>query len=291
MIVGSLVAMVTPMRPDGAVDEAALAGLVEWHVQSGTHGIVAVGTTGESATLDVEEHLGVIAEVVRVAAGRIKVIAGTGANSTREAVELTAAAAQLGVDACLVVTPYYNRPTQEGLYRHHRTIAEQVNIPQILYNVPGRTGVDLHNATVWRLADVPGIVGIKDATGQLARGVELMHGLKGRIAVYSGDDATAGELMLRGARGNISVTANVAPAAMSALCNAAMEGDEAEVLRIDAPLRALHRDLFIESSPIPVKWALHAMGRIDTGIRMPLTWMTPESEPIVRAALEQAGLL
>ena len=291
MIVGSLVAMVTPMRPDGAVDEAALAGLVEWHVQSGTHGIVAVGTTGESATLDVEEHLGVIAEVVRVAAGRIKVIAGTGANSTREAVELTAAAAQLGVDACLVVTPYYNRPTQEGLYRHHRTIAEQVNIPQILYNVPGRTGVDLHNATVWRLADVPGIVGIKDATGQLARGVELMHGLKGRIAVYSGDDATAGELMLRGARGNISVTANVAPAAMSALCNAAMEGDEAEVLRIDAPLRALHRDLFIESSPIPVKWALHAMGRIDPGIRMPLTWMTPESEPIVRAALEQAGLL
>ncbi len=291
MIAGSLVAMVTPMHRDGSVDDAALAALVEWHVQEGTHGIVAVGTTGESATLDVEEHLRVIERVMQVAAGRLRVIAGTGANSTREAIELTAAAARLGVDACLLVTPYYNRPTQEGLYRHHRAIAEQVDVAQILYNVPGRTGVDLSNETVLRLAEVPGIVGIKDATGQIARGVELMHGLKGRIAVYSGDDASAGELMLRGARGNISVTANVAPAAMAQLCQAALAGDEAGVLRIDAPLRALHRDLFVESSPIPVKWALHAMGRIDTGIRLPLTWLTEASQGVVRAALQQAGLL
>ncbi len=291
MIAGSLVAMVTPMHPDGAVDDAALAALVEWHVQEGTHGIVAVGTTGESATLDVDEHLQVIARVMQVAAGRIKVIAGTGANSTREAIELTAAAAKLGVDACLLVTPYYNRPTQEGLYRHHRAIAEQVDVAQILYNVPGRTGVDLGNETVLRLAEVPGIIGIKDATGQVARGVALMHALKGRIAVYSGDDASAGELMLRGARGNISVTANVAPAAMAQLCQAALAGDEAGVLRLDAPLRALHRDLFVESSPIPVKWALHAMGRIDTGIRLPLTWLTDAAQGVVRAALQQAGLL
>ncbi len=291
MIAGSLVAMVTPMHRDGSVDDAALAALVEWHVQEGTHGIVAVGTTGESATLDVEEHLRVIERVMQVAAGRLRVIAGTGANSTREAIELTAAAARLGVDACLLVTPYYNRPTQEGLYRHHRAIAEQVDVAQILYNVPWRTGVDLSNETVLRLAEVPGIVGIKDATGQIARGVELMHGLKGRIAVYSGDDASAGELMLRGARGNISVTANVAPAAMAQLCQAALAGDEAGVLRIDAPLRALHRDLFVESSPIPVKWALHAMGRIDTGIRLPLTWLTEASQGVVRAALQQAGLL
>ncbi len=291
MIAGSLVAMVTPMHPDGAVDDAALAALVEWHVQEGTHGIVAVGTTGESATLDVDEHLQVIARVMQVAAGRIKVIAGTGANSTREAIELTAASAKLGVDACLLVTPYYNRPTQEGLYRHHRAIAEQVDVAQILYNVPGRTGVDLGNETVLRLAEVPGIIGIKDATGQVARGVALMHALKGRIAVYSGDDASAGELMLRGARGNISVTANVAPAAMAQLCQAALAGDEAGVLRLDAPLRALHRDLFVESSPIPVKWALHAMGRIDTGIRLPLTWLTDAAQGVVRAALQQAGLL
>jgi 4-hydroxy-tetrahydrodipicolinate synthase len=286
-----MVALVTPMHRDGAVDWEALQRLVEWHVAEGTDAIVAVGTTGESATLDVDEHLAVVKSVIATAAGRVAVIAGTGANSTAEAIELTRAAADIGADACLLVTPYYNKPTQEGLYRHHRAVAEAVGISQILYNVPGRTGVDMQNATVARLAGLPNITGIKDATGNLERGRELMALVGDRMAVYSGDDATAIELMLAGARGNISVTANVAPRAMSQACAAALRGDAAAARAANAPLAALHRDLFIESNPIPVKWALHEMGRIDTGIRLPLTELAESCREPVRAALRQAGVL
>lgn len=291
MISGSIVALVTPMHRDGAVDWEALQRLVEWHVAEGTNAIVAVGTTGESATLDVDEHLAVIRAVVKTAAGRVAVIAGTGANSTREAIELTRAAVDTGADACLLVTPYYNKPTQEGLYQHHKAIAEAVAIPQILYNVPGRTGVDMQNATVARLAGLPNIVGIKDATGNIERGQELIGLVGDRMAVYSGDDATAHELILLGAKGNISVTANVAPGQMALLCAAALRGDAAEARRLNEPVAALHRDLFIESNPIPVKWALHEMRRIDAGIRLPLTVLSEAGREPVRAALRQAGVL
>lgn len=291
MISGSIVALVTPMHRDGAVDWEALRRLVEWHVAEGTNAIVAVGTTGESATLDVDEHLDVIRAVVKTAAGRVPVIAGTGANSTREAIELTRAAIATGADASLLVTPYYNKPTQEGLYQHYKAIAEAVALPQILYNVPGRTGVDMQNATVARLAGLPNIVGIKDATGNVERGAELIRLVGDRMAVFSGDDATAHELILRGAKGNISVTANVAPGQMSRICAAALRGDADEARRLNEPVAALHRDLFIESNPIPVKWALHEMGRIDTGIRLPLTVLSEAAREPVRAALRQAGVL
>lgn len=291
MIRGSIVALVTPMHRDGAVDWEALQRLVEWHVAEGTNAIVAVGTTGESATLDVDEHLAVIKAVIKAAAGRVSVIAGTGANATSEAIELTRAAAEAGADACLLVTPYYNKPTQEGLYRHHVAVAEAVAIPQILYNVPGRTGVDMQNVTVARLAGTPNIVGIKDATGNLERGRELIAMVGDRMAVYSGDDATAVELMLLGAKGNISVTANVAPGAMARACAAALQGDADAARRENADLTALHKDLFIESNPIPVKWALHELGRIDTGIRLPLTELSETSREPVRAALRRAGVL
>lgn len=292
MISGSLVALVTPMHRDGAVDWEALQRLVEWHVAEGTNAIVAVGTTGESATLNVDEHLAVIKAVIKTAAGRLPVIAGTGANSTSEAIALTRAAAAIGADACLLVTPYYNKPTQEGLFQHYKALAEAVTIPQILYNVPGRTGVDMHNATVARLAGTPNIVAIKDATGNLERGRELIALLVGsKMAVYSGDDATAHELILLGAKGNISVTANVAPAAMAKVCAAALRGDAEAARALSAPLAALHRDLFIESNPIPVKWALHEMGRIDSGTRLPLTVLAEACREPVRAALRQAGVL
>lgn len=291
MISGSIVALVTPMHRDGAVDWEALQRLVEWHVAEGSNAIVAVGTTGESATLDVDEHLAVIQSVIATAAGRIPVIAGTGANSTREAIELTRAAAEAGADACLLVTPYYNKPTQEGLFLHHKAIAEAVAIPQILYNVPGRTGVDMQNATVARLAGTPNIVGIKDATGNLQRGEELIGLVGNRMAVYSGDDATAHELILLGAKGNISVTANVVPGSMAKLCAAALRGEAETVRRLNAPVAALHKDLFIESNPIPVKWALHEMGRVDIGIRLPLTVLAESCREPVRAALRQAGAL
>jgi 4-hydroxy-tetrahydrodipicolinate synthase len=219
------------------------------------------------------------------------VIAGTGANSTSEAIALTRAAAEIGADACLLVTPYYNKPTQEGLFQHYKAIAEAVAIPQILYNVPGRTGVDMQNATVARLAGTPNIVAIKDATGDLERGRELIALVDGRMAVYSGDDATAHELILLGAKGNISVTANVAPGIMARVCAAALKGDAETARALNAPLVALHRDLFIESNPIPVKWALHEMGRIDTGIRLPLTVLSESCREPVRAALRQAGVL
>lgn len=292
MIRGSIVAIVTPMHPDGRVDTDALDRLVDWHVAEGTDAIVAVGTTGESPTLDVEEHIDVIRRIVRRAAGRVPVIGGTGANSTAEAIELTRAAKEVGANAVLLVSPYYNKPPQEGLYRHHRTIAEAVQIPQILYNVPGRTGVDMLPATVARLAQVPNIVGTKEAKGELARVRELLAlGLPKTFALYSGDDATARESILAGFVGNISVSANVTPGAMSRMCRAALAGNATLAAELDAPLGGLHRDLFCEANPIPVKWALQQMGRIDAGIRLPLVPLDAKFHDTVRSALRTAGVL
>lgn len=288
---GSIVALVTPMHHDGSVDWDALKKLVEWHIEQGTHSIVAVGTTGESATLDVEEHAQVIEAVIRAAAGRIPIIAGTGANSTREAIELTETARKLGADAALLVTPYYNKPTQEGLYQHYKAVAEAVDLPQILYNVPGRTGVDMHNDTVIRLADVDRIVGIKDATGDLNRGHDLINRLNQKIAVYSGDDATAYRLILLGAQGNISVTANVAPGVMSQVCEAAKAGNREEAEQLNNSIAVLHQILFCESNPIPVKWALSDMGLIGTGIRLPLTVLAESYQPQVHQALLDSGVI
>ncbi len=291
MISGSLVALITPMHADGAVDWGRLDELIAWHVSAGTNGIVAVGTTGESATLSVAEHCEVIARTIAKVAGAVPVIAGTGANSTTEAVELTAAAEKLGADACLLVTPYYNKPSQEGLYRHYRQVAEAVSIPQILYNVPGRTGVDMLPETVARLVDIDNITGIKEATGDLQRGREVLDICAGKMAVYSGDDATAAELMLMGAGGTISVTANVAPALLAELTRLAMAGDEEQARALDARLNALNRALFLESNPIPVKWALAEMGRIEAGIRLPLTELASEYHQPVRTALREAGIM
>lgn len=288
---GSIPALVTPMFKDGSLDWDALKKLVEWHIEQGTDSLVAVGTTGESATLDVAEHAKVIEEVVKIVNGRIPVIAGTGANSTREAIELTRTAKQLGADAALLVTPYYNKPTQEGLYQHYKAVAEAVDLPQILYNVPGRTGVDMHNDTVIRLADVDNIVGIKDATGDLVRGEDLITRLNGKIAVYSGDDATAYQLILKGAQGNISVTANVAPRVMSQICAAALANDAAQAEQLNNSIKQLHQILFCESNPIPVKWALADMGKITTGIRLPLTVLAESYQPQVHQALKDAGVL
>lgn len=290
-IQGSIVAIVTPMLEDGRVDWKALEDLVEWHIAQGTHSIVAVGTTGEASTLSMSEHTQVIKEIIRVANKRIPIIAGTGANSTHEAIELTREAKALGADACLLVTPYYNKPTQEGLYQHYKAIAEAVDIPQILYNVPGRTGVDMQNETVLRLADVKNIVGIKDATGDVPRGTALINALNGKMAVYSGDDATAWQLILAGAKGNISVTANVAPKVMSEVCEAALAGNQAVAEQKNASVAHLHDVLFCESNPIPVKWALHEMKRIDTGIRLPLTPLAPQFREPIRQALQQANII
>ncbi|TNF33239.1 MAG: 4-hydroxy-tetrahydrodipicolinate synthase [Gammaproteobacteria bacterium] len=291
MITGSMVALVTPMQVDGAIDWAALERLVQWHMDEGTDAIVAVGTTGESATLDVGEHCEVIARIVKQVAGRIPVIAGTGANSTREAIELTEAAAKAGADACLLVTPYYNKPTQEGLYQHFKAIAEAVAIPQILYNVPGRTACDLKPDTVLRLASVPNIVGIKEATGDLDRAKDLIQRCPAGFAVYSGDDATAIELILLGGKGNISVTANVVPAVMHRACALALAGKANEARALNATVAGLHDVLFIESNPIPVKWALHRMGKMTEGIRLPLTPLSESARPTLEAALQTAGVL
>jgi 4-hydroxy-tetrahydrodipicolinate synthase len=290
MIEGSIVALVTPMTDDGALDFEALRRLVEFHVEQQTDAIVAVGTTGESATLDEQEHCEVIRVVLEQVAGRIPVIAGTGANSTREAIDLTRRAKALGADACLLVTPYYNKPTQEGLFRHFKAIAEAVEVPQILYNVPGRTGCDMLPATVARLAEIPHVVGIKEATGILDRVGEIKNSCPSDFLLYSGDDATGCEFCLRGGRGVISVTANVAPRAMHNLCVAAIAGRRDEAANIDALLAELHRDLFVESNPIPVKWALCEMGLIQRGIRLPLTWLSPHCEENVRRAMRQAGI-
>ncbi len=291
MITGSLVALVTPMLADGAVDWQALDALVDMHLAQGTNAIVAVGTTGESATLDVDEHCDVIRRVIARVSGRIPVIAGTGANSTREAIELTREAKGLGADACLLVTPYYNKPTQEGLYQHHKAIAEAVDIPQILYNVPGRTGVDMQNATVERLAGIPNIIGVKDATGNLERGEDLIRRVGDKIAVYSGDDGTAIELILLGGKGNISVTANIMPGIMAQACQAALRGDAVTARALNEKMAQLHDLLFIESNPIPVKWSLEQMGLIKGGIRLPLTPLGDASRGPLRAALDAAGLL
>ena len=292
LIQGSIVAIVTPMFEDGSVDWKGLEKLVEWHIAQGTNSIVAVGTTGEASTLSLDEHKQVIKEIVRVANKRIPIIAGTGANSTHEAIELTKEAKELGADAALVVTPYYNKPTQEGLYQHYKAIAEAVDFPQILYNVPGRTGVDMLNETVIRLADIPQIVGIKDATGDVPRGQALIEGLQGKaMTVYSGDDATAYQLIGCGAKGNISVTANVVPHKMSEICAAALSGDSEQAEVLNCEVANLHNILFCESNPIPVKWALHEMGLIGTGIRLPLTPLAEQYRTPLREALTVASAI
>ena len=290
MFRGSMVALVTPMFADGSLDHEAMARLVEWHIEQGTQAIVAVGTTGESATLDEKEHCQVIREVVDLANGRIPVIAGTGANSTREAIDLTRCALEGGADACLLVTPYYNKPTQEGLYLHHKAIAEAVPIPQILYNVPGRTACDMLPDTVRRLADISNIVGLKEATGSLQRLGELLELCGDGLDLYSGDDATGLEFMLGGGKGVISVTANVAPQAMQQMCEAALSGDRQAAETINDRLMPLHKDLFVEANPIPVKWALFEMGMIQEGIRLPLTHLSAKYHETVRKAMHHAGI-
>ena len=291
MIRGSLVALVTPMTDTGEIDYFSLQRLIAWHLEQGTNALVSVGTTGESATLDETEHCAVIAYTVKQVAGRIPVIAGTGANSTHEAIELTRRAQQAGADACLLVTPYYNKPTQEGLYQHHKAVAEAVDIPQILYNVPGRTAVDMVSETVAQLATISNIVGIKEATGDVER-IRILRACTGPdFAIYSGDDATACAAILQGADGDISVTANVAPAAMQLMCAAALAGEVEQAESMDAKLAGLHQHLFIESNPIPVKWALARMGRMPFGIRLPLTGLSEAAQPAVEVALQQAGII
>lgn len=290
MFRGSMVAVVTPMQADGALDFEALARLVEFHIENGTDAIIAVGTTGESATVDFEEHIQIVRRVVELVRSRIPVIAGTGANSTTEALHLTRRAMEVGADACLLVTPYYNKPTQEGLYRHYKLIADGVAIPQILYNVPGRTACDLKPETVERLADIPNIVGIKEAS-TLERIQDLVRRVGDRMDIYSGDDGIAAEAILGGARGVISVTANVAPRLMHDMAAAALAGDRARTEAINQRLAALHRALFLESNPIPVKWAVHQLGLIPPGIRLPLTPLSESCQPAVREAMRQAGVI
>ncbi|MBI3937924.1 MAG: 4-hydroxy-tetrahydrodipicolinate synthase [Betaproteobacteria bacterium] len=290
MLTGSMVAIVTPMQEDGGLDLDAFRKLIDFHVQEGTNGIVVVGTTGESPTVDFDEHRLLIKTAVEHAAGRIPVIAGTGANSTREALELAAYARQAGADMSLSVVPYYNKPTQEGLYRHFKTIAEAVDIPQILYNVPGRTVADLQNDTVLRLAEIANVVGIKDATGNLERGADLLRRKPERFTVYSGDDATALALMLLGGHGVISVTANVAPRLMHEMCKAALAGEVRRAREINNRLLGLHRQLFVEANPIPVKWAVQQMGLAKGGIRLPLTPLSANFHAQVRDAMRQAGI-
>ncbi len=291
MLSGSLVAIVTPMLADGALDLARLKSLIDWHVAEGTDGIVIVGTTGESPTVDVAEHCKLIESAVQFAAGRVPVIAGTGGNSTREAIELTKFAKKAGADYALSVVPYYNKPTQEGLYRHFKAIAESADIPVILYNVPSRTVADLQNDTVIRLSQVPNVVGIKEATSNVERVTDLMKRAPKGFLVFSGDDATALSYMLLGAHGVISVTANVAPHLMHAMCAAARAGKSAEAIAINNRLLGLHRNLFLESNPIPVKWALHRMGRIAEGIRLPLTPFTAPHHETLAASLREAGCI
>jgi 4-hydroxy-tetrahydrodipicolinate synthase len=291
MIKGSLVAIVTPMREDGSLDLDAYRRLIEWHIADGTNGIVAVGTTGESPTVDYDEHCELIRIAVETVRGRIPVVAGTGGNSTTEAVELTAFAKGVGADATLQVVPYYNKPTQEGLYRHFCKVAETVDLPMILYNVPGRTVADLSTETTLRLAQVPGIVGLKDATGDLARASDLLKRAPKSFSVYSGNDDSALALMLLGGHGVISVTANVAPRLMSELCKAALAGDLSGARALNNRLLPLHLKLFVEPNPVPVKWALKRMGRIDGAIRLPLVPLSEANQPAVEAALREVSLI
>ena len=291
MIKGSIVAIVTPMFEDGSLDKDSLRKLLDWHVAEGTDGIVIVGTTGESATVSPEEHCELIKLTVEHVGGRIPVIAGSGGNSTAEAIALTRHAKDVGADATLQVVPYYNRPTQEGMYRHFKAIAEAVDIPVILYNVPGRTVADMANETVVRLSSVDNIVGLKDATGNIGRGIELLRSVDKSFAVYSGDDPTAMALMFCGGAGNISVTANVAPRAMHELCEAAMAGQIARAVEINNRVLSLHSKLFIEPNPVPVKWALTEMGKMPSGLRLPLAPLSAQYHDTVRAALRESGVL
>ncbi|HEY9200655.1 MAG TPA: 4-hydroxy-tetrahydrodipicolinate synthase [Gammaproteobacteria bacterium] len=291
MFRGSMVALVTPMHLDGSVDFDSLSKLIEWHIDSGTAAIVSMGTTGESATLDEHEHCEVIRRTVEMANNRIPVIAGTGANSTTEAITLTRCAMQAGADACLLVTPYYNKPTQEGLYQHHKLIAETVPIPQILYNVPGRTACDMLPPTVARLAAISNIIGVKEATGELSRLSEIRQLCGDDFDIYSGDDETGLEFLLQGGNGVISVTNNVVPREMAEMCAAALAGDRDTAERINQPLMGLHSKLFVEANPIPVKWVLAEMGKIPAGIRLPLTPLSEQYHETLREAMRQAGVL
>lgn len=291
MLQGSLVAIVTPMFEDGRLDIPSLNALIDFHIEQGTDGIVIVGTTGESPTVDFDEHCLLIQTAVSQVNGRVPVIAGTGANSTKEAIILTQKAKDLGADACLLVAPYYNKPTQEGLYQHFKAVADAVNIPQILYNVPGRTGCDLVNDTTLRLATHPNIVGIKDATGGIERGTDMLLRAPKDFAVYSGDDATGVALMLMGGHGVISVTANVAPKLMHEMCVSAMSGDVVAAREINAKLFALHQKLFVEANPIPVKWVLAEMGLIKTGIRLPMVNLSLQYHDVLRSACKLAQIL
>ncbi|MBT8441668.1 MAG: 4-hydroxy-tetrahydrodipicolinate synthase [Gammaproteobacteria bacterium] len=291
MFTGSLVALVTPMGSDGSIDYACLQRLIDWHVDAGTAALVIAGTTGESATLTKSEHADVICRSVEMAGGRIPVIAGTGSNSTQQTIELSQKVGTSAIAGYLMVTPYYNKPTQEGLYQHFTAIADAVDEPVMLYNVPGRTAVDLVPGTVGRLSEHPRIFGIKEATGDVGRVREIIELAGSDFRLYSGDDASAREFMLAGGHGVVSVTSNVAPEAMARMCDAAVGGDSAGAAELDAPLADLHRDLFVESNPIPVKWALERMGRIPGGIRLPLTRLSAEHEPAVEAALVRAGIV
>ena len=291
MITGSIVAIVTPMHEDGSLDLVAFRALIDFHIAAGTNAIVVVGTTGESPTVNVEEHELLIAEAVKHANRRVPIIAGTGANSTKEAIELATFSRKAGADASLTVVPYYNKPTQEGLYRHFKAIAEAVDMPHILYNVPGRTGCDLLNDTVLRLAEIPNIVGIKDATGGIERGSDLLQRAPKDFAVYSGDDASTLALLLLGAHGTISVTANVAPKLMHEMCAAALRGEVARAREINFQLLGLHRKLFVEANPIPVKWAVARMGKMKNVLRLPLTPLSSTAQPQVEAAMRQAGVI
>ena len=291
MIKGSIVAIVTPMHADGSLDYPGLNKLIDWHIAEGTDGIVIVGTTGESATVNVEEHCALVKATVEHAKGRIPIIAGAGGNSTAEAIELTRYAKAAGADAVLQVVPYYNRPTQEGMYQHFKAIAEAVDIPVILYNVPGRTVADMSNETIVRLAAVKNIIGVKDATGNIGRGLDLLRLAPKEFAVYSGDDPSAVALMLAGGKGNISVTANVAPRAMHEMCKAAMAGEISKAIEINNKMFPLHQKLFVEPNPVPVKWALAEMGMMPAGIRLPLVPLAAEYHETVRGALREAGLI
>lgn len=291
MFQGSMVALVTPMNDDDSIDETSLRRLVDFHIENQTDGIVAVGTTGESATLDHDEHCKVIKIVVEQAAGRVPVIAGTGSNSTSEAIDYTRCALEAKADACLSVTPYYNKPTQEGLYQHYKKIAEAAPIPQILYNVPGRTACDLLPATVERLAKIDNIVGLKEAVGTTERIKALVDMASDKFVILSGDDATAMELILHGGKGTISVTANVAPKAMHEMCQLALAGNRAGAEAINNKLMGLHKNLFVEPSPTPVKWAVHTLGLMPAGIRLPLLPLSPNYHQVVKEAMQQAQVL
>ncbi|NRR32808.1 4-hydroxy-tetrahydrodipicolinate synthase [Oxalobacteraceae bacterium] len=291
MIKGSLVAIVTPMHADGSLDFPGLNKLIDWHIAEGTDSIVIAGTTGESATVSVEEHCALIKATVEHTRGRIPIIAGAGGNSTAEAIKLTRYAKEAGADATLQVVPYYNRPTQEGMYQHFKAIAEAVDLPVILYNVPGRTVADMSNETILRLAAIPNIVGVKDATGNIGRGLDLLRLAPKDFAIYSGDDPTAMALILAGGHGNISVTANVAPRMMHEMCAAALAGDIAKAVALNNTMFPLHQKLFIEPNPVPVKWALAEMGMMPAGLRLPLVPLAEECHAAVRAALREAGIL